>query len=48
MAEDEALVQELRDRVAAPSVAAPAEQNRVGKKLLEEGRDGRRPGAKRN
>ncbi len=41
-------VQRLRASVAAPAAAKPAEQNRLGKELLEEGRDERRVGSKRN
>jgi Ca-activated chloride channel family protein len=40
-------VQRLRDTVAAPSAAEPDVQNRLGKSLLEEGRDERRVGSKR-
>ncbi|MGH0033198.1 MAG: VWA domain-containing protein [Myxococcota bacterium] len=44
--EDEAAVVDLRARVAAPSAAKPEEQNRLGKELLEAGRDARRVGSK--
>lgn len=37
----------LRDSVAAPSAAHAPAQNRLGKQLLEEGRDQRRAGSKR-
>ena len=37
----------LRESLEAPEAALPAERNRLGKKLLEEGRDARRVGAKR-
>jgi Ca-activated chloride channel family protein len=47
IAEAAAELQELRDQRAAPEAAAPAEQNRLGKALLEAGRDDRRVGSKR-
>ena len=37
----------LRDQVAAPSAAEPEARNRLGKSLLESGRDDQRAGAKR-
>lgn len=40
-------VQRLRANVSAPAAAEPAEQNRLGKELLEQGRDARRVGSKR-
>ena len=41
-------VERLRASVAAPAAAKPAEQNRLAKELLEQGRDERRVGSKRN
>jgi Ca-activated chloride channel family protein len=46
--EDLAEVKALRDRVAAPAAAEPEEQRRLGKSLLQEGRDARRAGSKRS
>jgi Ca-activated chloride channel family protein len=46
--DDVAELEALRDAVSAPSVASPAERNRLGKQLLEQGRDARRSGAKRH
>jgi hypothetical protein len=40
-------IRELHDTVAAPSAAAPEVRNRLGKALLESGRDAQRAGAKR-
>jgi Ca-activated chloride channel family protein len=37
----------LQESVASPAASAPEEQKRLGKQLLEEGRDDRRQGAKR-
>jgi Ca-activated chloride channel family protein len=46
--EDEAdEVADLRETVAAPSAAEPEVRNRLGKSLLESGRDAQRAGAKR-
>ena len=40
-------VADLRETVAAPSAAEPEVRNRLGKSLLESGRDAQRAGAKR-
>ena len=47
VAGDAEAVQELHDRVSAPSAAEPSVQNQLGKELLEAGRDARRVGSKR-
>jgi Ca-activated chloride channel family protein len=47
ISEDAASVAALRAAVAAPEAARPDEQNRLGKTLLEAGRDERRVGSKR-
>ncbi len=47
IAEDVLAFSELRDSVSAPSAASPSVQNALGKKLLQEGYDESRSGAKR-
>ena len=47
VADDVAELESLRDTISAPEAATPAVQNRLGKQLLQEGRDKSRAGAKR-
>jgi len=47
IAEEEAELDVLQDAVAAPAAAEPEARNRLGKSLLESGRDAQRAGAKK-